>query len=67
MSTRDVGAIIKKIIHTFADVNLEQLPKKSVMSNMLLECECLGKIQAAETILQGSNNTLHLGGTCKVQ
>ena len=29
---------------------------------MLVECECLGNIQAAETILKGSNNTLHLDG-----
>ena len=46
-------------------MNLERLPKKSVLSHMLVECECLGKIQAAETILQGSNNTLHLDGTRK--
>ena len=44
---------------------MEQFPKKSVASNMLVECERVGKIHAAKTILQGDNNTLHLDGTCK--
>ena len=32
---------------------------------MLVECERVGKIHAAKTILQGDNNTLHLDGTRK--
>ena len=65
MSTRDVGPKIQKILCKFANQNLERLPKKSVVSNMLVECERLGKIHAAKTILQGDNNTLHLDGTRK--
>ena len=65
VSTRDVGPTIQKILCKFANQNLERLPKKSVVSNMLVECERLGKIHAAKTILQGDNNTLHLDGTRK--
>lgn len=65
VSTRDVGPIINKILNKFADMNIEQLPRKSVVSNMLIECEQVGKIYAAKTILQGDNNTLHLDGTRK--
>ena len=65
VSTRDVGPTIQKILHKFANQDLERLPKKSVVSNMLVECEQLGKYHAAKTILQGDNNTLHLDGTRK--
>ena len=65
VSTRDVGPIIQKILKKFAHMDIKQLPWKSVVSNMLAECEQVGKIHIAKTMLQGDNNTLHLDGTRK--
>ena len=65
VSTRDVGPIIQKILKKFAHMDIKQLPWKSVVSNMLAECEQVGKIHIAKTMLQGDNNTLHLDETCK--
>ena len=65
VSTRDVGPIIQKILKKFAQMDIKQLPRKSVVSNMLAECEQVGKIHIAKTMLQGDNNTLHLDGTHK--
>ena len=65
VSTRDVGPIIKKILNKFAQMEIKQLPRKSVVSNMLAECEQVGKIHIAKTMLKGDNNTLYLDGTHK--
>ena len=32
---------------------------------MMVECDQLAKMQVGNTVLQGTNNTLHLDGTCK--
>ena len=32
---------------------------------MMVECDQLAKMQVGNTILWGTNNTLHLDGTCK--
>ena len=46
-------------------MNLEQFPRKSVVSNMLVECDGVAKIRTAKAILKGDNKTLHLDGTSK--
>ena len=65
VSTREFGNTIQKIVRKFGNCDLEQVPKKSVVSKMIAECDAVGKIGAAKKMLEGHNNTLHLDGTRK--
>ena len=65
VSTRDMESIIRTVLKKLGNVNIGKLPKKSVVSNMMIECDQLAKIQVGNTILTGTNNTLHLEGTRK--
>ena len=65
VSTRDMESIIRTVLKKLGNVDIGKLPKKSVVSNMMIECDQLAKIQVGNTILTGTNNTLHLDGTRK--
>ena len=65
VSTRDMELIIRTVLKKLGNVNIGKLPKKSVVSSMMIECDQLAKIQVGNTILTGTNNTLHLDGTRK--
>ena len=65
VSTRDMESIIRTILKKLGNVDVGKLPKKSVVSNMMIEYDQLAKIQVGNTILTGTNNTLHLDGTRK--
>ena len=52
VSTRDMELIIRTILKKLGNVNIGKLPKKSVVSNMMIECDQLAKIQVGTQYLQ---------------
>ena len=65
VSATNVESIIQTVLKKFANKKIGRLPKKSVACNMMAECDQLAKMQVGKAILEGTNNTLHLDGTCK--
>ena len=59
-----VKPIIRAVLR-LAEIECDELPKHTAISEMLLERHCLSQIQLAHTLMDTEYNTLHSDGTTK--
>ncbi|CAG2194717.1 unnamed protein product [Mytilus edulis] len=57
--------IVRSVLNNLLNIEVDRLPKKSLASIMAIEAHVLSQAQAAEAMLNHTNNCLHLDGTKK--
>jgi hypothetical protein len=60
-----VSSIIANVLSILADINVDRLPKPSVVKLTAVEANALSKTQVAKKLLSSENLTLQFDGTSK--
>lgn len=67
VSVRNVKSVIESVLTNIAHKQVERLPQKSILCNMMLECLSVAQVQLGEALSQddGAFYTLQTDGTTK--